>query len=133
MDSGDYFEGLADLAQHSLPSGSENLPPQREEVFASHEGRKLHQPGRRVRREGSDYRIAIRAVTQLVQGFEHRIVRFFAAVSFDALPAHDVDVRDIHPGPALERVQKSGLSDSWFPGNKDDLADIFQCLRERLV
>ena len=97
-------------------------------VFTGHQGRKLYQPGRRVRRQGLDDRVAAGPPPQRSERFEHRVIRFHAAVALQALPAREAQARHLRHGLLLEGVDQSGFANAWFSGDKDELPLALQGL-----
>ena len=89
MVRGDRLERLADLAQHPLSRGAEDLLLERLAMLAREERGELHEPRRRVGGERVDHRCSERPATELADRLEHGIERLLASESLDALAVRD--------------------------------------------
>ena len=118
---GDRFERFADFADHSLARGADGLTLQRLALFGFDERRKLQQPRRRPLCQRVDETPIVRRADQLIDRLEHRIVRFLAAESLDALPARDLKIRHQTTGASDKQIDEGGLSDPCLPGDEDEL------------
>ena len=118
---GDRLERLADLAQHALSRGAEDLLFQGLAMLARQQRGELHQPRRRVRGERIDDRGADGATTELTDRLEHRIERLLGPKSLDALPVRDAHRWTRGVDLSLELFRQRRLADAGLTRDEDDL------------
>ena len=71
--------------------------------------------------QGRDDRIAASPTAQLPERFQHRVIRFHAAIALQALPACQAQGRDRRRGLLLEGVDQGSFPDARFPSDQDEL------------
>ena len=82
---------------------------------------KLRQPGRCVHSECLYYCVSSGTAAQLTQRFQHRVVRFFASIAFNALSACNPNAGKFSDRSPGELVDQGGFPDTCLTGNKDNL------------
>lgn len=119
------LQRVPDFAEHALASGALDTTLHQFAMLRLDQRRKLSQPGRCLRDQDTDHRVAFRTTAQLRQRLKHRIVGLFASVAFGALSAGETD--RWFPGyrPALKFIDQGGLPDPRLSGDEDDLAYSF--------
>jgi hypothetical protein len=113
---------LSDLAQHALSRRPENLPLQHFAVRLREQCRKLRKPSRCLRRQDVYRSLTSVTAAQLADCFQHRIIGFSTAISFDTLSAGNAEPGHRGARLNLKRVGDRGLADPRFPGNENDLS-----------
>ena len=68
-----------------------------------------------------DERRAARLPAQRAERFQHRVIRFHAAVALQALPARQAQPRHVRHGLLLEGVDQGSFANARFAGDKDEL------------
>jgi hypothetical protein len=117
----DGFEHLADLAHHPLARRPDRFALQRVALVGLDERGKLQEPGRRTLSQQLKQSLVVRSPDQLIDRFEHWIVRLLSAERLDALASPDPDVRPQRHA-SLEQIDERRLAHSRFPRDEHHLA-----------
>ena len=76
------LERLAELTDHPLTAGTQQLALESRVLFRSNQRRQLNQPGRCARRERVDDQGTLLSSRELANGLEERVVGFLASEAF---------------------------------------------------
>ena len=116
------FQHVADLAQHSIARGAQDLTLQSLATVGRQPGGKLDEPGGGLCRQDLDDGVSIVSTAEPGERFQHRVIGFFASVALDTLTQRDSDIRRLGRGLTHERVHHGGLADAGLSRDEDDLS-----------
>src|SRR4030095_2287072 len=123
---GQRFQGLTNLSHHPLTSCAADFSFQRLSLLWFDDRWKLNEPGGSAFRQVIKDRTVLSITNQLTERFEHRVVSFFPAKTFDTLPASYPQIFATGR-PLMKNVHERRFTDNRLTGYKDHLPLSVQC------